>query len=192
MCVLRRRSGAGHQYRPDKAAPALRKQCRPRARRRQVGGQSLGDGPDTNHIRHRDLLPDQEIDSRIREQRMDRTSGAGPRAKSVFVWLCVALLVTSGMSACSGPNSLPPLPVRHRPGVTNFPDFERFYRRQSGDFEHLNDCVGYQPNGPGTIGRVLVTAGIAGAKRLLDIGLDGSGGRKLADGGLCQERPAVN
>src|SRR5262249_349261 len=118
---------------------------------------------------------------------MDRSNDAGRRAKLLFVWLCVALLVTYGVSACSGHISLPPLPELHMPGVSKVPGFEDFYKRNAGDFEHLNDFAAYQPNGPGTIGRVFViTPG-----GMLDIGLDGSGERKVADDGLCQGRPAV-
>jgi hypothetical protein len=85
------------------------------------------------------------------------------------------------------------LPDLHLPHVKQVPGFEEFYQRYARiGTEHLDDFVAYQPDGPGTTGRVLVSAALPDDNSaLLDMGLDGSGGRKVADGGLCWDRPAV-
>jgi hypothetical protein len=110
------------------------------------------------------------------------------RVSALFSRLWFALLCAICVAACSPHIPVRPLPELHTPNISKVPGFEAYYKRNAGYVnDSLRDFTAYQPYGAGLSGRMLVEAGAS----LLDIGLDGSDGRKIADGDLCIDRPAV-
>jgi hypothetical protein len=101
---------------------------------------------------------------------MDRTSGAGWRAKWRIAWSCLALLVGLGVNGCSPHITQPPLPELHISGVSKVPGFDSFFKTVDVyPHDELGSFTAYLPGGASQAGRALLPL----AGNLYSIGLDG-------------------